>query len=274
MNSLEKEKKVIEILKSYNSAIVAFSGGVDSSYLAFLAMREIAGRVVLVTGVSPSTSVLQKKLVQEFLSSHGGEHVFLETREMEDERYRQNPPERCYYCKNVILGRIREQREGSGAEVLLDGSNADDRHDFRPGAKAVREHGVISPLAEAGMTKQDIRDRSRVLGLKTWDQPSMPCLASRIPYGIEITEDAFRKIDEAEAFIRSLGIRIFRVRHHNDLARIEVSSEEFASFLSIDFMEAVHHRLREIGYQHVTLNLLPFKSGSLNEGIKGLTIDD
>lgn len=271
MNSLKKEKKVIEILKSCNSAIVAFSGGVDSSYLAFLAMREIAGRVVLITGVSPSTSALQQKLVQEFLSSHGGEHIFLETREMEDERYRQNPRERCYYCKSEILGRIREQREESGAEVLLDGSNADDRHDFRPGAKAVREHGVISPLAEAGMTKQDIRERSRALGLKTWDQPSMPCLASRIPYGIEITEDAFRKIDEAEDFIRSLGISTFRVRHHDDLARIEVSSEEFASFLSVDFMEAVHHRLREIGYQYVTLNLLPFKSGSLNEG---LSIDD
>ncbi|MFH1964631.1 MAG: ATP-dependent sacrificial sulfur transferase LarE [Acidobacteriota bacterium] len=274
MNSLKKEKKVIEILKSCNSAIVAFSGGVDSSYLAFLAMREIAGRVVLVTGMSPSTSALQKKLVQEFLSSPGGEHIFLETREMEDERYRQNPQERCYYCKSEILGRIREQREESGAEVLLDGSNADDRHDFRPGTKAVREHGVISPLAEAGMTKQDIRERSRALGLKTWDQPSMPCLASRIPYGIEITEDAFRKIDEAEDFIRSLGISTFRVRHHDDLARIEVSSEEFASFLSVEFMEAVHHRLREIGYQYVTLNLLPFKSGSLNEGIVGLTIDD
>jgi len=271
MNSQEKEKKVIEILKSCNSAIIAFSGGVDSSYLAFLALREVGGRVLLVTAVSPSTSALQKELIQEFLFFHGGEHVFIDTQELADQRYRQNPPERCYYCKQEILGRIRAMREESGAEVLLDGSNADDVHDFRPGAKAVREHGVISPLAETGMTKQDIRERSRILGLKSWDLPSMPCLASRIPYGIEITEEAFRKIEEAEAFIRSLGILNFRVRHHDELARIEVSAAELPLFLSVDIMETVHNRLREIGYKYVTLNLLPFKSGSLNEG---LAIDD
>lgn len=268
MEALQKEKKVIEILKKCNSAIVAFSGGVDSSYLAFLAMREIPGPVTLVTAVSPSTSSLQKQLVRQFLDSHGGEHVFLGTREMEDERYRQNPPERCYYCKRVILGRIRDLRDERGAEALLDGSNADDQHDYRPGARAVSEFGVVSPLAEAGMTKQDIRERSRAHGLRTWDLPSMPCLASRIPYGIEITEEAFRKIEQAEDFIRGLGVRTFRVRHHDNLARIEVSSDEFSSFLSLEFMEAIHLRLREIGYQYVTLNLVPFKSGSLNAGLR------
>lgn len=267
MNSIQKEKRVIDILKQCNSAIVAFSGGVDSSYLAFLAGREVGGPVKLVTAVSPSTSALQKQLVQEFLGFHGGDHVFLGTREMEDERYRKNPPERCYYCKRVILGRIRELRDETGAEVLLDGSNADDQHDYRPGAKAVSEFGVVSPLAEAGMTKQDIRERSKALGLRTWDLPSMPCLASRIPYGVEITEDAFRKIEESEDFIRSLGVRTFRVRHHDNLARIEVSSDEFSSVLSVEFLEAIHHRLKEIGYQYVALNLVPFKSGSLNEEI-------
>ncbi len=274
MNSLDKEKKVRELLKRFDSAVVAFSGGVDSSYLAFLAMKEISGPVKLVTAVSPSTSALQKKLVSEFLASHGGDHDFLGTREMDDERYRKNPPERCYYCKRVILGRIRELGEMIGAEVLLDGSNADDRHDYRPGAKAVSEFGVISPLAEAGMTKQDIRERSRSLGLRTWDLPSMPCLASRIPYGVEITEEAFRRIEQAEDFIRNLGVRTFRVRHHGNLARIEVSSDEFSSFLSIEFMQAIHHRLRAIGYQYVTLNLVPFQSGSLNEEITGLTVAD
>ncbi len=274
LTDLQTEKEVIKILKKCNSAIVAFSGGVDSSYLAFLAMREIPGPVTLVTAVSPSTSSLQKQLVRQFLDAHGGEHVFIGTREMEDERYRQNPPERCYYCKRVILGRIRDLRDETGGEVLLDGSNADDQHDYRPGSKAVSEFGVVSPLAVAGMTKQDIRERSRALGLPTWDLPSMPCLASRIPYGVEITEEAFRKIEQAEDFIRGLGVRTFRVRHHDNLARIEVSSDEFSSFLSVEFMEAIHSRLREIGYQYVALNLVPFKSGSLNEEILQLTIDD
>ena len=264
MNSLDKEKKVKELLKHFNSAVIAFSGGVDSSYLAFLARNEVPGHVKLVTAVSPSTSALQKKLVREFLASYGGDHDFLATREMEDERYRKNPPERCYYCKRLILEGIRELGKKLGAEVLLDGSNADDQHDYRPGSKAVSEFGVISPLAEAGMTKQDIRERSRALGLRTWDLPSMPCLASRIPYGVEITEEAFRKIEQAEDFISGMGIRTFRVRHHDNLARIEVSSDDFSSFLTVEFMEAIHHRLREIGYQYVTLNLVPFKSGSLN----------
>ena len=272
MKSLEKEKNVIERLRGFKSAIVAFSGGVDSSYLAWLAIREVKGPVKLVTAVSPSTSALQKELVKRFLDTHGGDHVFLETREMEDEMYRRNTPERCYYCKRVILGRIRDLGEELGAEVLLDGSNADDRHDYRPGGRAVNEFGVLSPLAEAGMTKQDIRDRSEAHGLDTWDLPSMPCLASRIPYGIEITKEAFRRIELAEDFIRGLGIRTFRVRHHDDLARIEVSAEEFSSFFSAEFLEAIHHRLREIGYQYVVLNMVPFKSGSLNEAI--VSIDD
>ena len=259
-------------MRGFNSAIVAFSGGVDSSYLAWMAMKEVGGPVLLVTAVSPSTPEIQKQLVRRFLAKHGGDHRFIETDELEDERYRSNPPERCYYCKRVILGRIRDIRGETGAEVLLDGSNADDRHDYRPGARAVDEFGVLSPLAEAGMTKPDIRERSSALGLETWDLPSMPCLASRIPYGIEITGEAFRMIESAEEFIRSLGIRTFRVRHHHDLARIEVSAEEFPAFLEGGLMEQVHRRLREIGYQYVTLNLVPFKSGSLNEAI--ISIDD
>lgn len=274
MDALAKEERVIERLKTLETAIIAFSGGVDSSYLAFLALKVMDSPVTLVTAVSPSTSALQKELVRDFLDTHGGEHLFLETREMEDERYLENSPERCYFCKRVILGQIRKIKEETGAEYLLDGSNADDRHDYRPGARAVNEYGVISPLAEAGMSKQDIRDRSRVHGLKTWDLPSMPCLASRIPYGVGITEEAFRKIEQAEDFIRGLGVRTFRVRHHDNLARIEVSSDEFSSFLSVEFMEAIHSRLREIGYQYVALNLVPFKSGSLNEEILQLTIDD
>ena len=271
MDALEKEKRIIERLKNLDSAIIAFSGGVDSSYLAFLALKVMDSPVKLVTAVSPSTSALQKKLVRDFLDDHGGEHLFLETREMEDERYLENSKERCYFCKRVILGQIRKIKEETGAEYLLDGSNADDRHDYRPGAKAVNEYGVLSPLAEAGMSKQDIRDRSRVHGLKTWDLPSMPCLASRIPYGIGITEEAFRKIEEAEECIRSLGIRTFRVRHHNDLARIEVSAEELPRFLSADLMKQVDARLKEIGYKYVALNMVPFESGSLNQYI---SIDD
>ena len=272
MEALKKEKRVVDILKGFESAVVAFSGGVDSSYLAWLAMREISGPVKLVTAVSPSTSSLQKKLVEKFLDKYGGEHQFIETREMEDERYRRNPPERCYYCKRIILGQIREVGVASGAEVMLDGSNADDREDYRPGARAVDEFGVRSPLAEAGMTKQDIRDRSEAHGLETWDLPSMPCLASRIPYGIAITGEAFRRIEKAEEFIRNSGIRTFRVRHHDDLARIEVSDEEFPRFLSVGFMDKIYHGLKGIGYQYVTLNMVPFKSGSLNEAI--ISIDD
>ena len=222
---------------------------------------------LLVTAVSPSTSALQKRLVGEFLTAHGGEHVFLKTREMEDEKYRENPPERCYFCKRVILGQISQVREETRVSFLLDGSNADDRADYRPGAKAVNEYGILSPLAEAGMSKQDIRERSRAHGLQTWDLPSMPCLASRIPYGIPISEEAFRMIEAAEDFIRELGFRTFRVRHHDDLARIEVSREELDQVLSPEVMNQIDLGLKEIGYKFVALNMVPFKSGSLNEFI-------
>ena len=265
MDAKVKEEKVIERLRGLDSAIIAFSGGVDSSYLAFLAQRHMDHPPILATAVSPSTSSLQKRLVREFLEEYGGEHVLLETREMDDERYRENSPERCYFCKRVILGQIGQLREETRSAYLLDGSNADDRDDYRPGAKAVNEFGIISPLAEAGMTKQDIRDRSRAHGLKTWDLPSMPCLASRIPYGIPITERAFRMIEDSEEFIRELGFKTFRVRHHDDLARIEVAIEEMERMLAPGVMGKIDSGLKAIGYKYAALNMVPFKSGSLNE---------
>jgi len=249
----------------YRGVIVAFSGGVDSSYLAFMAHRILRDAAKAVTGLSPSVSQQQKELVDSFVERFGLNHEYVETREMEDPGYTTNPSDRCYYCKSELFAVMEKLRVEGGFEAVFDGSNADDLGDYRPGRRAAEEGRVVSPLIEAGMTKEEIRERSRFWKLPTWDLPAMPCLSSRLPYGVEVTPEKLRQVEKAEEFIRSLGFREFRVRHHENLARIEVSTREMPAMLEPDLFERVNRALKELGYTYVTLDLEGFRSGALNE---------
>ncbi len=265
MNLEEKEQRLAEFLGRYKTAIVAFSGGVDSSCLAYIANRVLGQGARVVTAFSPSVSNFQRNLVTEFVRTHGLNHTLVETHEMENESYTANPTNRCYFCKSELFSYLAKLREQWNVEVVFDGSNLDDVGDYRPGRTAAGEQQVISPFIEVGLRKDDVRALSKGWGLATWNMPAMPCLSSRFPYGVEITEEKLRQVDQAESFLRDMGFRNFRVRHHETLARIEVDREEFAQILDAGVLEAINRELRDLGYHYVTLDLQGFRSGSLNE---------
>ncbi|MFB3902967.1 MAG: ATP-dependent sacrificial sulfur transferase LarE [Acidobacteriota bacterium] len=260
-----KERALSQFIGRFQSAIVAFSGGVDSSYLAFIANRVLGDRARVVTGISPSVSQMQQNLVKEFVARHGLNHVVIDTREMENPSYTTNPSNRCYFCKSELFAYLNRLREEWGVEVVFDGSNRDDVGDYRPGRQAAGEQSVVSPFIEVGLNKQEIRALSKKWGLATWDMPAMPCLSSRFPYGVEITEAKLRQVDRAEAFLRDLGFKNFRVRHHENLARIEIDVQEMPGILDLTLLEVINKELKALGYHYVTLDLQGFRSGSLNE---------
>ncbi len=265
MSPKEKESRLVKILEQYPNAIVAFSGGVDSSYLAFMANQVMGDEARIVTALSPSVSKMQESLVREFVSTYKLNHHFIHTGEMDDPRYTANPTNRCYFCKSELYSVLIELKNKWSIDVIFDGSNADDVGDYRPGRTAAYEANVKSPLIEAGIRKEDLRFLSRDWGLPTWNLPAMPCLSSRLPYGVEVTTDRLECIEEAESFIRSLGFKDFRVRHHEDLARIEISQGEFPKIMDLKLFNAINEHLKSLGYQYVTIDLQGFRSGSLNE---------
>jgi uncharacterized protein len=254
---------LVNILKSMESAVIAFSGGVDSTFL--LKAAALSGiKLLAVTGVSPATPEQDLLDAKEFAGSMGVAHVIIETSELESDGFRRNSPDRCFHCKSELFGRLRRIAESEGYSHLLDGSNLDDVDDWRPGRGAALEKGVRSPLIEAGLRKQDIRGLSRELKLATWNKPSSPCLSSRFPYGETITVEALRRVAAAERFLRSLGFAELRVRHHGDTARIELREDEIARMLDPDIRNAATERLRSIGYKFVSLDLEGFRSGKMN----------
>jgi uncharacterized protein len=248
--------------------IVAYSGGVDSAYLALAATRVLGSRVLCVTADSPSYPERHRALAVRIAREFGLTHLVIETREMENAEYRANPANRCYFCKHELYTRLSDIARERGIPVIADGSNADDRGDYRPGRQAAREFGVRSPLDEAGLTKDDIRELSRRAGLPTWDEPASACLSSRIPYFSEVTDEKLRMIERAEAVLRDLGFRIVRVRHHDTLARLELGRDEIARALDPDVAAAIDRELRAIGYTHVTVDLRGYRLGSLNEALR------
>lgn len=263
-----RERRLHDVLASFDSVIIAFSGGVDSAYLASAATRVLGDAALCITADSPSYPDHHRQLALRVAREFGLRHEIVQTSEVERPDYRANPVNRCYYCKHELYGTLSRLAVERGVTAILDGSNADDRSDYRPGRKAAREFGVRSPLDEADLTKDDIRELSRLAGLPTWDEPASACLSSRIPYHSEVTPEKLRMIEAAERLLREIGFRVCRVRHHDSIARLELGREEMARALEPELRERIVRELRALGYAHVTIDLQGYRMGSLNEGVR------
>ena len=264
----EKSRRLQAILAGYRSVLIAFSGGVDSAYLAIAAAGALGPRALAVTADSPSYPDAHRRLALSIASDFGFAHELVHTDELERPEYRANPANRCYYCKDTLYGRLAEVAAARGLDVIVDGNNADDRGDYRPGRQAAREHGVRSPLDEADLTKDDIRELARAAGLESWNEPASACLSSRIPYGNEVSDEKLRQIEQAETVLRDLGFRVFRVRHHESVARLEIARSEMARALDPEINTRIVTALKALGYQYVSLDLQGYRLGSLNEALR------
>jgi len=258
-----------EQLAALESLVVAYSGGVDSTFLLKAAVDALGSdRVLAVTAESETYQKFERDEAEANARLIGARHLVIRTEELANPEFASNPPDRCYYCKGELFSKLREMAATEGFRHVADGTNLDDLSDIRPGRTAAKENDVVSPLAAAGLTKDDIRALSRELGLPTWNKPAMACLSSRFPYGTEITTGLLERVAKAEELLRNLGFTQFRVRHHGDIARIEVPRDSLARFLDEEVSRSITRSLKELGYVYVTLDLEGFRSGSMNEVLK------
>lgn len=263
--SAEKFEKARAIVRAQKGAVVAFSGGVDSALVLKIAHEELGDRAVALTAVSASLSPREKEAAQKLARRIGVEHLLVETAELQREGYVRNGPDRCYHCKSELYSVCRRVASERGLEAILDGFNADDVGDHRPGRRAGQENDVVSPLLLAGLGKDEIRAWSKELGLPTWEKPQLACLASRIPYGTPVTPERLGQVAHAEEALQDLGFSIFRVRHHGDAARLEIGEEELPRLLeSAELRARVSEAVKAAGFRFVALDLEPFRSGRMN----------
>lgn len=257
-----KKQELDGLLRDLDRAVVAYSGGVDSALLAAAAHETLGNRALIVTAVSPSLARRERKAASDLARSFGWVHLEVETSELERPEYVRNDPDRCYWCKTELFEVLEPIARERGASMLV-GTNADDLGEHRPGLRAAREQDVRAPLAEVGLTKQEVRELSVLKGLPTAEKPASPCLASRFAYGVEVTPEGLTRVDDAEEVIRSFGFDVFRVRDHGDLARIEVPAARIEELVAAK--AEIQSALKELGYVYVTVDLAGFRTGAMNE---------
>jgi uncharacterized protein len=268
MTTDEKFTTLKNRLKQMDRVIIAFSGGVDSTFLLKTASISGLSKVLAVTGVSASLSQEECGFAKNMAESFDVDYRTITTEELENSSYTDNSPDRCYHCKKDLFLRLKDIAVRENFPFVLDGTNADDAKDWRPGSRASKEEGVESPLRDIGFSKQEIRDVSKSLGLSTWNKPATPCLSSRFPYGQKITIEALGRVEKAEAFIRKYGVKELRVRNHSEVARIEVLPEDFTKIMDGPVRDEINNYLKSIGFKYVTIDLQGFRSGSANELLK------
>ena len=263
--ALQKQIRLKELFRQMGAALVAFSGGVDSTYVAYVANSELGDQALCVTGDSPSLSSHQRSECARIVEEFGFRRLVIRTEEVDKSDYAANGPTRCYFCKDELYGKLNALARELNIPFVVDGSTIDDLGDYRPGRQAASEQGVRSPLIEVGISKSEVRELSRLAGLPTWDQPASPCLSSRIAYGTPVTIERLSAVDRGEEILRELGFRQFRVRHHDSLVRLEIDPSEMDHALKRKVVEELGSRFRELGFKYVTLDLNGFRSGSMNE---------
>ncbi|MBL8939725.1 MAG: ATP-dependent sacrificial sulfur transferase LarE [Archangium sp.] len=265
--SAEKLVQLRERIRGYGSALIAFSGGVDSTFVLQIAKEQLGERALAMTALSASVSPDEAEEARALAKQLGARHLTIDSKELDDPRYAANPSNRCYFCKTELYTLTEKTRAEQQLAVVLDGFNADDKRDHRPGHQAAREHRVISPLADVGLTKNEIRAWSHRLGLPTWDKPQLACLASRLPYGTQVTVERLKQVGGAERALRALGFKVFRVRYHQEVARLEVSADELPRLLEPTLRQQVDAAIKACGFTFVAIDLEPFRTGRMNDAL-------
>lgn len=268
LSAEDKEQNLRRLMRDMQTVLVAYSGGVDSAYLALIATQELGEKALCVMGISPSVAANQREDAEKIAQDFKFNYFSIQTEELENPDYQANPTNRCYFCKSELYGKLAPLAKERNIEFILDGANLDDTKDYRPGREAAKENEVRSPLVEVDLTKAEIRQLSKKQNLPTWDKPASPCLSSRIAYGVPVSIERLSKVEKGEEFLRGLGLREFRVRNHGELVRLEIAPDEMEKILIKEATDLIAEKFRNLGFKYVTLDLHGYRTGAMNEVLK------